>query len=127
MKVWHRQQLGFALGQPLACGGTLALGAVPVAAAVVSDDGVSALLVLAAPDMAAERRRAAALDRAHHLHLVEADVPDVGSPPRRPGVAEDVRALQLWTGHGRGLLCRRLVLLARAGLPRLLARLPARL
>src|SRR6202521_5081088 len=124
MKVWHRQQLGFALGQPLACGGALALGAVPIAAAVVGDDGMSASLVLATPDMAAERRRAAALDRAHHLHLVEADVPGVGLPPRRPVVAEDIRDLQLWTGHGRGLLCRRLVLLARVGL---LAGLPARL
>ena len=48
MKVRHRQQLGLALGQPLACGCALALGAVPVAAAVVGDDGVSALVVLAA-------------------------------------------------------------------------------
>jgi hypothetical protein len=97
---------------------------VPVAAAIVGDDGVSALLVLAAPDMAAERRGAAALDRARHLHLAEADVPGVGLPPRGPVVAEDIRDLQLWTGHGRGLLCRRLVLLARVGL---LAGLLARL
>src|SRR5258708_34797006 len=94
------------------------------AAAVVGDDGVGAVPVLAAPDMAAECRRAAALDRAHHLHLVEADVPGIGLPPRRPVVAEDIRDLQLWTGHGRWLLCRRLVLLARVGL---LAGLPARL
>src|SRR6266568_2375546 len=65
MEVRHRQELGFALGQPLACGSALTLGAVPVAAAVVGDDGVSALLVLAARHMAAEYCRAAALDRAH--------------------------------------------------------------
>jgi hypothetical protein len=124
VEVRHRQQLGFALGQPFAGGSALTLRAVPVAAAIVGDDGVSAVLVLAAPDMAAERRRAAALDRAHYLHLVEADVPGIGLPPCRPVVAEDVRDLQLWTGHGRGLLCRRLVLLVRAGL---LARLLARL
>ena len=63
--------------------------------------------VLAARDMAAERRRAAALDRAHHLHLVEADVAGIGTAPRRPVVAEDIRDLQRWTGHGRRALRRR--------------------
>ena len=62
MKVRHRQQLGLAFGQPLACSSALTLGAMPVAAAIVGNDGVSALLVLAARDMAAECRRAAALD-----------------------------------------------------------------
>jgi hypothetical protein len=38
---------------------------VPIRQLIVSDDGVSAPGVLAAPDMAAERRRAAALDRTH--------------------------------------------------------------
>ena len=28
--------------------------------------------------------------------------PGVGSTPRRPVVAEDIRDLQRWTGHGRG-------------------------
>ena len=63
MKVRHRQQIGLALGQPLAGRSALALRAMPVAAAVVGDDGVGAGLVLAARHMAAERRRAAALDR----------------------------------------------------------------
>ena len=52
--------------------------------------------------MAAERRRAAALDRTHDLHLAEADVAGIGAPPRRPVVAEDIRDLQRWTRHGRG-------------------------
>ncbi len=108
MEVRHRQQLGLALGQPLACRSALTLGAMPVAAAVVGDEGVRARRVLAARDMPAERRRAAALDRRHHLHLVEADVPGVGSTPRRPVVAEDIRDLQRWTGHGRRRLRRRL-------------------
>ena len=56
--------------------------------------------VLAACDMAAEGCRAAALDGAHHLELVEADVAAVGVTPRGPVVAEDVRDLQSWTGHG---------------------------
>src|SRR5712671_2992358 len=90
--------------------------------AVVSDDRVRA--VFAARHMAIERRRAAALDGRHHLHLVEADVTDIGTTPRRSEVAENIRDLQCWAGHGRGLLCRRRVLLARVGL---LAGLPARL
>src|SRR5450759_2372456 len=98
MEVADGQQLGLALGQPLACSSALTLGAVPVAAAIVGDDGVSALLVLAARNMAAERHRAAALDRTHDLHLVEADVPGIGQTPRRPVVAEDIRDLQRWTG-----------------------------
>jgi hypothetical protein len=93
-----------------------------ITTAVVSDDRVRA--VFAARHMAAERRRAAALDGRHHLHLVEADVTDIGTTPRRSVVAENIRDLQCWAGHGRGLLCRRRVLLARVGL---LAGLPARL
>src|SRR5713101_7242870 len=84
MEVRHRQELGFALGQPLACGSALTLGAVPIAAAIVGDDGVSARLVLTAPDMAAERRRAAALNRRHDLHLAEADMAGIGFAPRCP-------------------------------------------
>jgi hypothetical protein len=66
-------------------------------AAVVGDRGVGA--ILAARDVSAERRRAAALDGAHHLELVQADVTAVGMTPRGPVVAEDVRDLQSWTGH----------------------------
>src|SRR6202035_3864012 len=44
-----------------------------------------------------------ALDRTHDLHLVEADVAGIGAPPRRPVVAEDIRDLESWTGHGRAL------------------------
>ena len=53
--------------------------------------------VLATRDMAAECCRAAALDRAHHLHLVEAHMPGVSQPPSRAVVAEDIRDLQRWT------------------------------
>jgi len=60
MKVRHWQQLGLALGQPLLGGGPLALRAMPVAAGVVGDDRVGALL--ATLDMSPERCCAAALD-----------------------------------------------------------------
>src|SRR5690349_6459726 len=61
----------------------------PVAAGVVGDGRVRAGVVLAARDMAAERRRAAALDCAHHLQLVETDVSAVGFTPSGTVVAED--------------------------------------
>ena len=57
--------------------------------------------VLAARDVATERRRAAALDRAHHLQLVEAGVATVGLAPGRTVLAEDVRDLQDRPKHGR--------------------------
>src|SRR5260370_1183400 len=112
MEVRQGQHLGLALGEPVLCRRALALRAMPVAAAVVRDLGVRALL--AARDMAAERRGAAALDRRHHLQLVEADVPGIGAPPCRPMAAEDIRDLQYRTGHRRRPLRRRLLgLLAR--------------
>src|SRR5450755_7208 len=90
----------------------------PIATAVKRNDGVGAAFT--ACHMTAKRRRAAVLDGTHHLQLVEADVTDVGATPRRSVVAEDIRDLQGWTGHDRGLLRRRL---AFPILPELLARL----
>jgi len=62
---------------------------------------MTARRVLAARDMPTERRRATALDRTHHLQLVEADVPAIGLTPSRAVIAEDVRDLQSWLSHGR--------------------------
>src|SRR6201981_1185093 len=59
-------------------------------------------VVLAAPDMAPEPRRSAALDRAHHLQLVEADVSAVGFTPSGTVVAENIRDLQSWPAHVGG-------------------------
>jgi hypothetical protein len=85
VEIAHRQQLGLTLGEPLLGGGGLTLGAMPIAAAVVGNDRVGA--ILAARDMTAEGCRAAALDGRHHLQLVETDVPGIGSAPCRPVVA----------------------------------------
>ena len=74
----------------------------PVATGVVGDGRVRAGVVLAAGDMAAERRRAAALDCAHHLQLVETDVSAVGFTPSGTVVAEDIRDLQSWPAHVGG-------------------------
>ncbi len=107
VEVGDGQQLGLACCQPLPRRRALALRAVPVAAAVVGDHRVAAGVVLAARDMAAERRRAAVLDRTHHLHLVEADAAAVGLTPRGTVVAEDVRDLQGWPSHANGRLAGR--------------------
>jgi hypothetical protein len=74
---------------------------------VIGDLRVQA--VLAAHDMAAESRGAAALDRRHNLQLAEADMTGIGFTPCRAMVAEDVRDLQGGTGHDRRGLCRRLL------------------
>ena len=54
-------------------------------------------------------RRAAALDRRHHLQLAEAHMASVGFTPSGPVVAENVRNLQTWTGHQRRASSGRLV------------------
>ena len=59
---------------------------------------MAARVVLTAFNVSAERRRAAALDRAHHLHLVEADMTAIGITPRGPVITEDVRDFQQWPG-----------------------------
>src|SRR5215813_704715 len=75
-----------------------------VAAGVVGDLRIGALLVLAARDMTAERCRAAVLDRRHHLELAEAHMAGIGLTPCRAVVAEDIRDLQSWTRHARRTL-----------------------
>src|ERR1700756_1052694 len=77
---------------------------------------------LAACDMPAERRRATALDRTHHLQLLEAHMGAFGPAPGRAVIAEDVRALQIWSSHGRrrygagGFFLSRFARLRRGGL-----------
>src|SRR5215831_19710230 len=73
----------------------------PVAARVVGDLGMAAGRILAACDMAAERRRATALDRIHHLQLLKAQMAAIGLPPSRAMIAENIRDLQSWSSHGR--------------------------
>src|SRR5260370_29501225 len=73
-------------------------------ARVIGDLRVGALLVLAARDMAAERCRAAVLDRRHHLELAEAHMAGISLTPCRSMAAEDLRDLQLWSCHLRRAL-----------------------
>ena len=68
VEIPHGQQFGLARRQPCLGCARLAFGAVPVAAGIVGDVLVRA--VFTPRDMTAKRRRAAALDGAHHLELV---------------------------------------------------------
>src|SRR4029077_1906996 len=106
--IRHRQQVGLAFGQPFLGRCTLAFWAVPIAAGVVGDRRIGA--VLTARDMAAEGCGAAALDRRHHLELAEAHMAGIGWTPSGPIVAENVRDLQRWARHARCTLGGRLVL-----------------
>src|SRR5262245_8824612 len=94
MKILNWQQFSLALGEPPAGGSALTLWAVPVATTVVGDAGMSAGVVLATCNMAAERRRAAALDRTHYLQLLQADVAAVDLTPSGAVIAENVRDFQ---------------------------------
>ena len=92
MVVGDGQQLGLAIGEPLLGCRALTLRAMPIAAGVISDVGVRALL--AARHVPAESRRAAALDGRHDLELAEAHMAGVGAAPARSVIAEDIRDLQ---------------------------------
>ena len=99
MEVADRQQIGFARGEPVPCRRALAFGAMPVAAGVVGDAAVAA--VLARLDMAAERGGAAGLDRRHHLQLAEAQMAGMGRAPGGAVAMEDVCDLQRRAAHRR--------------------------
>src|SRR3974377_64654 len=78
---------------PLRGGRPLTPRAVAITAAAVGDDGVTAFRVVAARNKAAERRRAAALDRAHDLQLLETDMAAVGVTPSGTVVGEGLSDL----------------------------------
>jgi hypothetical protein len=99
VEVSHRQELGLALGEPLLCRRGLAFVAMPITARVIGDPRITAVLVLTTRDMAAERRRAAALDRSHDFELAEVHMAGVGLTPRRSEVAEDIRDFESGTDH----------------------------
>ena len=95
--VGDRQQLRLAVCEPLPRRRGLTLRAVAVAAGIVGDPFVRA--VLAALDVSAERGGATGLDRRHDLQLGEAHVTGVGLAPRRPMGAKDVGDLQARPRH----------------------------
>ena len=101
VEVLGAEDLAAAVLQPLGAGQRLALWAVPVPAAVVRDALMPALIALV--DMAARRRRAAALDRGHDAALRRRQGRVV---PLTIGVAvaaEHIRHFRPRPGHGRAL------------------------
>ena len=92
MEVADRQQVGFALGQPGARSGALALGTVPVAAAIVGNALMPA--VLAGIDVTAECCRAAVLNRRHDLELGQAQVTGLGGTIAGAFSSEDIGDLE---------------------------------
>src|SRR6266446_1295776 len=79
--------------------GAVDIGTMPVAARVVSNPAVAA--ILAALDMAAEGSRAAVLDGRHHLELAKAQMPGIGLAPGGAMVMKDVGDLQPRAAHRR--------------------------
>src|SRR5208337_5236057 len=71
MEIGNGQQFGAAICKPLEARQTLALRAMPIAAGIVGDADLAA--ILAPLDMTAERRRSACLDRGHDLALIEGE------------------------------------------------------
>jgi len=92
VEVGNRQQLGLSVGKPLRACQALALGTVPVAAGVVGDPGLAA--VLAPLDVTTERRRPAYLDGGHDATLSVRETVALFGAKRIAVAAEDVRHLQ---------------------------------
>ena len=99
VEVGDRQQLGFARCQPVLSGPPLTLWTMAIAARIISDPGVRA--VLAALDVTAECGRAAGFDRRHDATLAGADMPGIGVAPCLAVAAEDIRHLKVRSGHRR--------------------------
>ena len=90
--VGNRQKLRLAVFEPLPRRGGLALRTVAIAAGIVGDALVRA--IVAALDVSAECCGATGLDRRHRLQLGEAHVTGVGLAPRRAMGAKDVGDLE---------------------------------
>ena len=86
MEIGNRQQFGAAICKPLEARETLALRAMSIAAGIVGDADLAA--ILAPLDMTAERRRSACLDRGHDLALIEGEPVALRSAKRIAVAAE---------------------------------------
>ena len=100
MKVFDGQQLGFPGLHPLRRGGGLALGAVAVAARVVGDLLMPALVALL--DVPAQRRSPAGRDVAQGAALLGRERVAVAIEEGITMVAEDIGHFEPRSGHGCG-------------------------
>ena len=92
MEVLDRQQVLHARLHPVLCRAALALRAMPVAARIVGDPFMIA--VLASLHVTAQCRRSTGLDRRHDLELLEAYMAPVGVAPAGAVTMEDVGDLE---------------------------------
>jgi hypothetical protein len=89
MKVRHRQKFGLPIREPLSARRALALRTMAIATGVVSDARCAAVVALF--DMAAEHRRPARRDGAHHAPLDAAKMTRTRLPKRFAVAAEHIR------------------------------------
>jgi hypothetical protein len=99
MEIADRQQIGLAGREPIPRRRALAFGTMAIAARVVRDAAMAA--VLATLDMPAEHGRATLLDRRHDLELTQAHMSGIGPAPVGPMAMKDICDLQPWAAHGR--------------------------
>jgi hypothetical protein len=98
MKIVRLENLRFPLCDPFGARQRLALGAMPVAAAVVA--GTLVKTAVAPFEMTAEGRRPAHLDRGHDALLCRSERRTIGLSIGSTIAAEDVRHFQLGAIHG---------------------------
>jgi hypothetical protein len=99
VEVGHRQELSPPVREPLRARQPLALRAMAIATGVVGDPDRAAVVALL--DMAAECRRPARRDGAHHAALDATEMTGMRLPKRFAVVAEDIRHLHR-RSHGVG-------------------------
>ena len=92
MEIRDWQKFGAAIGQPLGAREPLALGTVPIAAGIIGDTDLAAVLALL--DMPAERRGAARLDGGHDAALGLREPAALRRAERIAVAAENIRHLQ---------------------------------
>jgi len=98
MKIMRLEYLRFPFFDPFGTRQRLALGAMPVAAAIVA--GTLVRTAVAPLEMTAEGRRPAHLDRGHDAPLCRSERCTMVLPIGSAIAAEDVRHFQLWAMHG---------------------------
>src|SRR5262249_37951044 len=96
VEILAGQQFGFSALEPLGPFGVLAFGAMPIAAGIVSNTSVRA--VVAFLDVAAQGSRAADLDGAHHAQLV--DGLSVPAAVSLPVLSKNIGQLESRPRHG---------------------------
>lgn len=99
VEIGDRQQVGLTVSQPPFASCALALGAMPIAAAVERHAGMRAILT--SLDMTAKRCRPAKLDRGHDAAFDAAKMPVMDSAICMTMAAENIRHLQPGAHHFR--------------------------